>query len=96
MRYLRFQKEIHFKILQMNRVLFFFLVKTWTKFCEIFCSKAYDKARSSMLRVVNFPMRNKNLLSSFEIVSLNVGERGFNFLLAFSCCVFLTIVQHSA
>lgn len=80
----------------MNRVLFFFPVKTWTKFCEIFCSKAYDKARSSMLRVVNFPMRNKKLLSSFEIVSLNVGEREFNFLLAFSCCVFLTIVQHSA
>lgn len=45
----------------MSRVLPFFLVKTWTKVCEFFCSKAYDN--SSLFRVVNFPMKNTKLLS---------------------------------
>lgn len=95
MRHLRVQKEIHLKILQINRVQTLFLVQTWTKFCEFFCSKVYDKARSFMLRIVNFPMKNKKLVSSFEIVSfchtLNMGENELDFLLVFNCCAFLIL-----
>ena len=79
----------------MNRVLPFFLVKCWAKVCEFFCSKAYDKASSSLFTVVNFPMKNKELLSSSEIVcfccTLKVGESRLNFLLLFSCSAFLIL-----
>lgn len=78
----------------MSRALpFFFLVKTWTKVCEFFCSKAYDN--SSLFRVVNFPVKNTKLHSSSAIVcfchTLKRGESRLNFLLLFSCSTFLVL-----
>lgn len=81
----------------MSRALpFFFLVKTWTKVCEFFCSND----NSSLFRVVNFPVKNTKLHSSSEIVcfchTLKRGGEQAEFPTAFQLQHFLSTVLDSA